>query len=198
MNFAGTLRAGILAAAIAVPTISHADNRWYAGAAYSRVSGEFVDMSYGSQIGYGPQPSESGFKIIGGLRPLEWLAIEANYADFGDTEGTLGFVCIDSPCPSHFMADAKAFSLSTQALYAIGSVDLFARIGVARWKADYDWVNDDGSIFRILDREGTDALWGAGLQFSFRSITTRVEFEHFDLAEDSVENVSLGVTWSFR
>jgi outer membrane protein with beta-barrel domain len=198
MNFAGMYRAGILLLAIATPTIAQADNRWYAGAAYSRVSGEFVDMSYGSRIGYGPQPSENGFRIIGGLRPLEWLAIEANYADFGDTEGTLGFVCVTSPCPIHFNADAKAFSVSTQALYGLGPVDLFAKLGVARWSADYAWINDDGSPFRDIDRDGTDAVWGGGLQFNVRNITTRVEYERFDLAEDSVENLSLGVTWSFR
>lgn len=198
MNFVTPFRAGLLLAALAIPMTAKADSRWYVGAAYSRVDGEFVDMSYGSRIGYGPQPSEDGFKILGGFRPMRWLSIEANYVDLGSTEGRLGFVCIDSPCPASFTADASAFSLSTQLLYPLGPVDLFARLGVARWDADYDWINDDGSRFVTRERDGTDATWGGGVQFTFNNVTTRVEFERFELGDDSADNVSLGVFYSFR
>jgi len=198
MNPATSLCTVLLLAALATPMTAQADSRWYAGAAYSRVNADFVEMSYGSRIGYGPQSSEDGFKVIGGFRPLQWLSIETNYVDFGSTEGTLGFVCIDSPCPARFSADASAFSLSTQFLYPVGPVDLFARVGVASWSADYDWVNDDGSHFVHENRDNTDATWGGGVQVTFQNITTRVEFERFELGGDSAENVSLGVFYRFN
>jgi opacity protein-like surface antigen len=198
MNFVTPLRAGLLLAALATPITAHADARWYAGAAYSRANGDFVNLDYGSRVGYGPQPDEDGFKILAGFRPMSWLSIEANYVDLGSTAGKLGFVCIDSPCPASFIADAKAFSLSTQLLYPLGPADLFARLGIARWNADYEWINDDGSSFADRDNAGTDATWGAGVQFAFRNITTRVEFERFELGDDSADTVSLGVFYRFH
>src|SRR5690348_9228658 len=111
MRFVTPLRTGLLLAMLSVPITAKADSRWYAGAAYSRVSGDFVDLDYGSRVGYGPQSDEDGFKVLAGFRPMPWLSIEANYADLGSTSGRLGFVCIDSPCPASFAADVSAFSL---------------------------------------------------------------------------------------
>jgi len=198
MRSAIPFETGILMAALVTPMTTHAATGWYAGAAYSRVSGEFVATSYGSAIGYDTQSSETGFKIIGGMRPLPWLAIEANYVDLGNTAGSLGFFCVTSPCPINFTADAHAFSLSTQALYPAGPVEMFARVGVAQWSVDYDWINDDGSRFDARGRSGTGVTWGAGLQATFRGMTTRLEFERFELADDSADAVSLGLIYSFR
>ena len=198
MNIATALRAGLLLAILGTPTTAAADSRWYAGAAYSRVSGDFIDMSYGSRIGYGPQSGENGFKVIGGFRPLDWLSIEANYADLGSTDGRLGFVCIDTPCPARFSADALAISLSAQLLCPLGPVDLIARLGVAHWDADFTWINDDGSSLSPYDEDGTDSVWGVGAQYNARQLTTRLEFERFELGGDSADGVSLGVFYRFN
>ena len=198
MNFATPLRTGLMFVALAAPVTAQADSRWYAGVAYSRVSGDFVDLDYGSRVGYGPQSDEDGFKVLAGFRPMPWLSIEANYVDLGSTSGRLGFVCIESPCPANFVADESAFSLSAQLLYPLGPVDLFARLGAARWNADYLWINDDGSRFADRGNDGTDATWGGGVQVSFHDVTTRVEFERFELGGDSADTVSLGVFYRFR
>jgi hypothetical protein len=37
---------------------------------------------------YGDSVDDTGFKVIGGWRPLDWLAVEANHGPGGDNGGS--------------------------------------------------------------------------------------------------------------
>jgi hypothetical protein len=185
-----TLRHGSLLlalfVAVAAPGISlAADNGFYLGGAASDVSSD-----YAAPVAAGEAADDDGFKLIGGVRPLDWLAIEANYADFGTTRVPLNVACVTTPCPSQLSLDARAVSVSAVGLYTLPLVDLYARVGMSRWETERQIA------FSQKD-EGTDPTYGAGVQLRIGSFALRVEYERFDFGGDDADLRSVGFTYTF-
>ena len=86
--------------------------------------------------------------------------------------------------------DSQAISVSAVGLIALPLVDLFARVGYARWESDL-------APFATEEREGEDATYGAGAQVRIGSFALRLEYERFDFDDDSAELVSVGFTYTF-
>lgn len=185
-------RAPLLAASLLVPGIAlSADNGFYLGAASSEVSSDY-DESFGV-LSAGPEDNDNGFKVMAGFRPLDGFAIEANYADLGEARVPLSLVCFTAPCPTEAKAsiDSQALSVSAVGLLALPLVDLFARVGVTRWESELQFLSS------AQKDEGTDPTYGAGAQVRLGSFALRLEYERFDLDDDSVDLVSLGFTYTF-
>jgi OOP family OmpA-OmpF porin len=73
-------------------------------------------------------------------------------------------------------------------------VDLFARVGAIDWSADVTAPDLDirGS------EDGTDLTYGVGAQFRVWSLSLRAEYELYDISDaDTVDLISIGVTWTF-
>lgn len=162
-----------------------ADNGFYLGGAASNVSSD-----YALPVGAGAVDDDDGLKLIGGIRPLDSFAIEANYADFGTTHVPLGIVCITQPCPAGQDIDSRALSVSAVGLFTLPLVDIYGRVGMARWEVERS------AIFAVKD-EGTDPTYGAGVQVRLGSFALRVEYERFDFGDDSVDLRSIGFTYTF-
>lgn len=166
--------AALLAASsmLALPAQA-ADNGVYLGGSvgYSQLSEDVLDTD------------ATGFKLIGGWRFIDWLAVEANYVDFGSMSEQIG--------TEDLRFDADGYSLSALAFLPVGPVDLFARVGMFKWDAslrtDFDSVSEDGSDF----------VWGGGVQFRVWSLSMRAEYELYDLDGVDTQMFSLGATWTF-
>ncbi len=63
----------------------------------------------------------TGFKLIAGWRFIDWLAIEANYVDFGSGSDTVA--------GQKIRTDGNGVSLSALAFMPVGPVDMFASRG---------------------------------------------------------------------
>jgi hypothetical protein len=180
-------RSLLLSASLVAPGAAlAADNGFYLGLASSEVSS---DYDLGPAVA-GDADDDRGLKGIVGFRPLDAFAIEANYVDFGETRVPLNLACITVPCPTEAQIDAQAVSVSAVGLFALPLVDLFARVGYARWESDL-------APFGTEEREGGDATYGAGAQVRLGSFALRLEYERFDFDDDSAELVSLGFTYTF-
>ena len=164
-----------------------ADNGIYVGLASSDVSSDYDVGAFASGE---PVDDDRGFKAIVGFRPLDSFAIEANYADLGDTRAPLGLACITTPCPAEVSIDSQAVSVSAVGLFALPLVDLYARVGVARWESEQ-------TAFLVQKSEGTDPTYGAGAQVRVGSFALRMEYERFDFDDDSADLVSIGFTYTF-
>jgi hypothetical protein len=174
------------AAAAAAPRVSlAADNGFYLGGAASDVSSD-----YDAPVSAGPAADDDGFKLIGGVRPLDSFAIEANYVDLGTTRVPLNVVCVTTPCPSHLSLDARAVSVSAVGLFTLPLVDLYARVGVSRWETERQ-------VLVAQKDEGTDPTFGAGVQVRLGSFAVRVEYERFDFGADKADLRSVGFTYTF-
>ncbi|HUQ51031.1 MAG TPA: outer membrane beta-barrel protein [Gammaproteobacteria bacterium] len=163
-----------------------ADNGAYVGAATSNVSSD-----YGAPFGAGPVQDDDGLKLIAGFRPVDAFAIEANYADFGTTRASLNVACVTTPCPQEIAIDSRALSVSAVGLFTLPLVDLYARAGVARWESER-------RVLSLSQKSAdTDPTYGAGLQLRLGSFALRVEYERFELGDESVDLRSVGFTYTF-
>jgi len=129
--------------------------------------------------------SSLGFKLIGGWRFIDWLAVEANYVDLGTADDKVQGVEVES--------DVSGVSASAVGFLPVGPVDLFARVGAINWDADLDVSGFSGKI----SDDGTDLTYGIGAQFRVWSLSIRGEYEIFDLGDADVDLISIGVTWTF-
>ena len=172
----------LFSAALAAPGAAlAADNGFYVGLASSEVSSDYALSSLSSS----GADDDSGLKAIVGFRPLDSFAIEANYVDMGETNVPLSF-------PSTTLSiDSQALSVSAVGLIALPLVDLYGRVGMARW-------DSEASAFGGTQNEsGTDPTYGAGAQFRVGSFALRFEYERFELDDDSSDLVSIGFTYTF-
>jgi len=161
-KFVSIAALGALSLAAIAPQASAADNGFYLGAGIT-------------QTDFGGSADGESFKIIAGFRPLDWLAVEANYldlagdSDFGDS------------------VDASAFTVSGLLLAEFAVIDLYARLGVANWQADAFGFSDDG----------WEPTFGAGIGAHFGSLGLRAEYEVIDASYFEAKTLSLSFTYTF-
>jgi hypothetical protein len=154
-----------------------ADNGIYLGLSVGQANLEVDDVISTEDF----KGEDTGYKFIAGIRPLDWLAIEASYVNFGEPDDTVGSVQLE--------ADGDGFSGFVVGFLPLGPVDLFAKGGLITW---------DSNISGRLDGDGTELAYGVGAQFRVWSIGIRAEYEIFDVDDlDDLSMVSIGATFTF-
>ena len=170
-----TLWGALLAPALLIGTAAQAaDNGFYLGAGIGQSN---VDVDLGPANIDG---DDTGYKAIVGFRPLDFLAIEVNYIDFGSMED------------NGVKVDGDAIAAFALGMLPVGPVDLYAKAGFS---------DTDASVatgpFRF-DEGRTDFAYGAGVQIRFLSLAARLEYEVFDVEDvDDLNMITLGVTYTF-
>ena len=171
-------------------TAARADNGFYyvgAGVVRNSVTGI-------TDLGGLPDLKNTSWKAFGGVRPLNWLAGELDYIDLGSGSSTS--TSSGGNVTAH--ADGKAL-----AAYAVGFfpiplpvIDVFGKIGLARWKLD-------GNVNSLLSpgsfsTNGTEFAWGIGVQAHISMVGARLEYENFNVPNTSGASVaSLSVYLNF-
>jgi hypothetical protein len=164
-----------------------ADNGIYIGGSFGEVSSDYNLMS-----GQGAETDDNGFKALIGARPFDWLAIEANYADLGETRAPLNVACITIPCPDEETIDVRSVSVSLLGVWALPLLDVYGRVGTSRWETKH------GVAFGLPQKdEGTDPTYGIGVQGRLGSFALRVEYERFDFGREDADLLSAGFTHTF-
>jgi opacity protein-like surface antigen len=136
---------------------------------------------------------DTGFKLIGGFRPLDWLGVELNYVDLGEVTQNEDFVEL-----SDFSLKQKGIAGYGVLFYDFTVVDVFAKAGIVQWDADLSFIGD-GELIEASE-DGTDFAWGVGAQVRFGSLAARLEYERFQVDVEGFsepEMISLGLTWTF-
>lgn len=170
------MRKAILLAALlgTAGVASAADNGFYIGGSYGQSKVE-VNDSFAEFDG-----DDTGYKFIVGFRPIDWLAVEANYVDFGKAED------------DEQTAQSKGISLFGVGFLPIGPVDLFVKGGMVKW--DIEVANGGDSS----KNDGNNLAYGAGVQFRLLSLSIRAEYEKFDVADyEDLTMASVGFTYTF-
>lgn len=152
-----------------------ADNGFYLGAGVGQ-----SDIAIEAGLGLDVDGDDTGYKVIAGFRPLDFLAFELNYVDFGKVT------------ESGSTVEADAIAAYALALLPLGPVDFFAKAGVS---------DSDASLENTLGRtsaSGTDFAYGGGLQIRFWSLAARLEYEIYDLDDvKDLNMLTLAVTYTF-
>lgn len=169
-------------------TAQAADNGIYVGAALGQSKTDLQQLERLTG-----DDKDTAWKLIAGIRPLDWLGAEVSYFDLGKLEQ-------ETPIPdfTDFELQQSAFGAFGVVYYDVALVDLFAKAGLVRWEADFSF-SGFGGPFEVSD-EGTDFAWGVGAQMRFGSIAARLEYERFQIDEGTGANpemLSVGLTWTF-
>lgn len=184
MKFAAMAALGTLSLAAFAPQVEAADNGFYLGAGITQAKTEFEVEGLGSD-----DFDDNGFKLIAGWRPLDFVAVEANYMDLGGME------------EDGVSVDSSAISVTGFLLAEVGIVDLFVKAGMVNW--DFEFGEEDvGSV----SDDGWEPIYGLGVGVHFGSIGVRAEYERFsaepfddlfDGFETDSDVISLSFTYTF-
>ena len=180
MKFTTLAVLGTLGLMAAAPRAQAADNGFYLGAGITSTK---FDSSGIDSV----KLDDNSFKLIAGIRPIDWLAFEVNYVDLGSDSETI------APGVSSKI-DANALTGSVLVLKEFQIVDLYARAGLAHWKVNGS-VTGAGS-----DSEtGNEFTYGAGVGVHFGSLGVRAEYERFQIndIDTDVSTLSLSFTYTF-
>jgi len=176
MKFAALALLGTSSLFALAPKALAADNGFYLGAGVTQTKFDAKDLDTDIKL------DDNSFKVIAGIRPLDWLAIEANYIDLG------------SDSSSGTSIDSNALTLSALLIKEFAVIDLYARAGVARWNVDTSL----GGGLNTSD-DGNEFTYGAGVGAHFGSLGVRAEYERFRLGDfnTDVNTLSLSFTYTF-
>jgi len=183
MKFAALAAVGALSLAGIAPQAAAADNGFYLGAGVSQAKTKLSLDEFGSG-----DLDDTGFKVIVGWRPLDWLAVEANYNDLGgDSDDGVSI-------------DSSSLSVSGLLIAEIGMVDLFAKVGMAQWDSKFEVDGEN------LSDDGWEPTYGVGVGLHFGSLGVRAEYEalsaepfddFIDGFETDFNTITVSVTWTF-
>ena len=171
-----------LAALLALPALpaAAADNGFYLGASVGQANLKIDDLTNDIFPDDDFDSDDTAFKLIAGIRPLDWLGVEAAYVNFGEPEDTV--------LGQKLKADGDGISAFAVGFLPTGPVDLFAKVGLISW---------DSKISGSFDDDGTDLAYGVGAQFRVLSLSVRAEYEKFDISDVDLDMISIGVTYTF-
>jgi Outer membrane protein beta-barrel domain len=160
-------------------TAAAADNGIYLGASLGQTNLEVNDLAGIREADF--DGSDLGFKLTAGIRPLDWLAVEASYVNFGKPDDTV--------LGTQLKADGDGISAFAVGFLTLGPVDVFAKGGLISW---------DSKITGGPSNDGTDLAYGLGAQFRLLGLSVRAEYEIFDVSEvDDLNMLSIGLTYTF-
>jgi hypothetical protein len=155
-----------------------ADNGIYLGASVGQSNVEIDNLSNIDAADF--KGDDTAYKLIAGIRPLDWLAVEASYVDFGKPKDTV--------LGNRLALDGDGLSAFAVGFLPVGPVDLFAKVGLLTWDSRIDGFKDDG----------TDLAYGVGAQLRFLGLSVRAEYEIFDIEDiDELNMISIGLTYTF-
>ena len=177
--------------AVAVPA-SALENGFYLGGSIGGSSLEVQDVA--EEFGaFRFSDGDTAFKLFGGFRFLNFLAVEAGYVDLGDPTVVIASIEGDE---LEVQIGLKGWDAFAVGLLPLGPVDLFAKVGVVSWDADIVAVLDD-----VIDSDsdsGTDAAYGIGVALRLGKVALRAEGEQFKIADaEDVYMFSVGATFTF-
>jgi hypothetical protein len=125
----------------------------------------------------------TSWKVLAGFRPISLFAVEADYIDLGSQ--TTNFVDVNT----HVQYKAFAGYAVGFAPIPVPYLDVFGKLGVARWTSSGSSTTlPTGSFFSLSDN-GTQFAWGVGAQLHFGNIGGRLEYENFNIRNTNGANV---------
>ncbi len=143
---------------------------------------------------------DEGFGLGLGLKLGRYLALQAEYHDFGDVPG------LGTPCPADALiicpavlvpveADSSAISVSVLPRWqASERFSIYGKLGIVTWESDVSAIPD--SLDRATDDlDDEDLLFGGGLHYQLPGPFG--VFAEYENIADTFETVAFGTTIGF-
>jgi len=123
--------------------------------------------------------SATAYKVLVGVRPLNWFAVEAGYVDMGKRTST------------SYSATTTGVSAFALGIWDKGPLDVFVKAGAINTSSK---ITSSG--IKLASDSKNDFAYGAGLQVSVLAFKIRGEYEHFDIGTGT-NMVSVGIVFTF-
>lgn len=160
-----------------------ADQGWYVGGKIGAASYEDNRLD----------EDDTSFGVYGGYQFNPYFAVEGQYTNFGDIEGSL------TP-PDLGTGSVEPESIGVAAVGFLPIGEQFKLLGKAGFHS-YDLNPDGGQDLRdaIGDDSSTDPYYGVGAQFDFTSnFSLRTEYTRFEFGDADNDEISLGLQYTFN
>lgn len=153
----------------------------------------------------------TGWTASVGFRPLQFVGAELQYLDFGNahwnrTNISIGPGGIGWPDSLAVHTNAETLAAVLYAPIPVRFFDVYAKVGPAHWHSTVNGRADLGFLLcpvnlacgqLALKQDGTDLVYGAGLQFKLGPAALRVEYERIEANPEYPYLYDLGLTWTF-
>jgi hypothetical protein len=172
----------VLFLAAASPVAADIDKGLYFGGGVGNAGVEVSDPAFELD------DSDNGWKAIVGWRIFKFLAVEANWVDFGTSEESMGGTDVG--------VSTDGYDVSALGIWTLGDhFELFLKGGYVSWDSETDSSNPS------LDsqEDGEDLVYGAGGAVRLgESFQIRAEYERFEIEDtDTVDLASASFTFTF-
>jgi OmpA-OmpF porin, OOP family len=188
-----------LAALAATPAWSQ-EAGIYIGAAVGQA--EHKDGCEGANISC--DEKDAAWKLFGGYQFNRYVAVEAGYADLGESRarGTVGAITVDAK----FAVTAFELSAVGTVPVVVDRLSLMLRGGVYRAEAKLSGSGTVGAIVVPVSETDSnfDLTFGLGVRYDFtRNLGVRAEWQRYvdvgtdDVGKSDIDVLSIGVLWKF-
>jgi hypothetical protein len=117
--------------------------------------------------GYSFRNDATAWSVHAGFSMFKFFGLEAEYADLGKADDSVSGVRLES--------DVTSYALFAVGTLPLGPVDLYGKVGMARWNAD--GTISDGTLTASTNADGTDPAWSAGVAWRFAPLVS-LRFEY--------------------
>jgi hypothetical protein len=125
-------------------------------------------------------------KAFAGWRFNRFVAVQAEYTDFGDSTRRVG--------PLAFTANTKGLTPSLIGTLPLGPIELFGKAGIIFYDFEIDTP-----VGELVDSSGEDAVLGVGIGATLLDhLSLTAEYERIDIDElDDADAFWLSAAWRF-
>ena len=170
---AALVAAALLVSAAAAP-LPAAEDGLYLSAALGAAQQNYDAASFDAH------GNQTGYKFALGFRPIDLLAAEVSYVNFGRAFNGIDYV------------NTYAVGAFALAFLPIPLIDVYGKVGLAEWRTD---AQSPGFGFH---RTGANVAYGAGIGTSWGRIGARLEYERYQVSHSNdMAMASIGVVWTF-
>jgi OOP family OmpA-OmpF porin len=185
--------------AFTLPVAVHAEGG-YLGVSFGSTEVDFDALTPGA--GTTLDDEDSGYKIYGGYNLNENFALEGGYVDFGEStltaptgaQFTLAGVLLQATTDINVTASSDAFTFAGVGKMDVGIGNIFGKLGLAMWDSE---TTSNIAALNTTD-DGTDLFFGFGIDIGVtEALVARFEYEMYELDDDEVDMMSLGLHVAF-
>jgi len=147
---------------------------------------------------------DTGYSIFAGLPVDENLSIEVSYQDFGEAS-------LSGVSGNQFKIDGTTYEFTKTASLTVGAdsiavaakskhqindnVSIYGKIGLHNWESTFGV--SVGTASADVKEDGTDILYGAGIEANFNNLVFRAGYSLYDFDGDDVTSINAGLAYKF-
>ena len=143
------------------------------------------DQTFISNNGGKIDETDTGFKVFGGYRVNNYVAIEGFYADFGEAsievngnKATMG-------------SDSLGISV-VGVIPVTERFELFGKVGLHAWDVELE-----SNVGVFSNEDGTDTMFGFGAAYTINQVSIRAEYEGYTVENEDISMMSVGIAYKF-